>query len=102
MVTTVERCPLPGCENPAGTGKTGACCLAHAGTIAWAARKRSPAGRARTPAVVTEPKPTTKQQRLVDEQRLRERHHRIDQALREREARVFAAHRASGLQGLRR
>jgi hypothetical protein len=43
------RCPLPGCENPVGKGKTGACCGAHAVKISADARaKMSAAKRGRT------------------------------------------------------
>lgn len=80
----LEHCPLPGCENPPGTGKTGACCGGHASKIAGAAR-------ARVAAAMTEPKPTTKNQRLAEEQRRSDRHARLREGLQEREARVFAA-----------
>lgn len=81
-VTTPERCPLPGCENPAGTGKTGACCGGHASKI-------KAAGRA--PAADTPPRPPSKAAQLAAEQRRNDRHGRLREALQEREARVFAA-----------
>jgi hypothetical protein len=83
---TSERCPLPGCENPAGTGKTGACSGAHAAKIGAAAR----AHRARISALNA---PSKKQQR-ADEQRRAAQREALKGALRDRERSVVAAYRA--------
>jgi hypothetical protein len=80
-------CPLPGCENPAGTGSTGACSGAHATKLAAAAR-------AAYRGASTGPRPTSKKQQLAEEQRRTEHRKRLEQALQEREARVLAAYRA--------
>jgi hypothetical protein len=94
-VTTFERCPVPGCENPAGSGKTAACSLSHAGKLAWAARRPATAATrpAPRPAPAAEKQHVSKAQKRAEEQRRSEFHGRLDQALREREARVAAAYR---------
>ena len=89
--TAGETCPLPGCDNPAGTGKTRACCLGHASKLAWAVR----AGRRLTAAPQPAPaRPKTKQQVAAEEQRLRDRRNALAEGLRERERQVQAAYRA--------
>jgi hypothetical protein len=42
---SAARCPLPGCENPAGKGKTGACCGAHAVKVSADARAKMSAAK---------------------------------------------------------
>jgi hypothetical protein len=81
-------CPLPGCENLRGAGKTGGCCGAHATKLRWAA------ARAGKLAPMPQPQPTSKKQQLAEQQRRTERHTRLEQALQEREAGARAAYRA--------
>jgi hypothetical protein len=80
-VTIPGRCPLPGCENPAGTGKTGACSGGHATKIASAARRMSAAMTA-----------ASKRWQRGEEQRRGERRAQLEQALHDREASVLAAY----------
>jgi hypothetical protein len=96
---TAEACPLPGCENPRGGGKTGGCCLAHATALAWAARPGRPAVAAPKPGAV---RPKTKQQLAAEDQQRRERQARLAERLRAIDRQAAAAYREQVTDAARR